>query len=60
MRYALKDVTRDHQALAEFLALGGRLPPLTVVDGVVIHGFDLERLEATLEARSPGPEASET
>lgn len=50
MRYALKDVTRDPAALAEFLALGGRLPPLTVIDGVAVAGFDLPRLEALLEA----------
>jgi hypothetical protein len=49
VRYALKDVRRDRQALDEFLALGGRLPPLTVIDGVAVAGFDLPRLEALLE-----------
>ena len=54
MRYALKDVTRDPAALAEFLALGGRLPPLTVVDGVAVAGFDLPRLEALLDEDEAG------
>jgi hypothetical protein len=57
VRYALKDVRRDPAALAEFLALGGRLPPLTVIDGVAVAGFDLPRLEQLLdadEASSPG------
>jgi hypothetical protein len=50
VRYALKDVRRDPAALAEFLALGGRLPPLTVIDGVPVAGFDLPRLEQLLDA----------
>jgi hypothetical protein len=49
VRYALKDVTRDSAALAEFLALGGRLPPLTVIDGVAVAGFDFDRLERLLD-----------
>lgn len=53
MRYALKDVTRDRQALDEFLAFGGRLPPLTVIDGVAVAGFDLPRLERLLAADEP-------
>lgn len=61
MRYALKDVTRDREALREFTALGGRLPPLTVVDGEVVHGFDLARLEALLDEDEdrPGVASSE-
>jgi hypothetical protein len=49
VRYALKDVMHDEAALAEFLALGGRLPPLTVVDGVGVAGFNPARLEALLD-----------
>jgi hypothetical protein len=55
VRYALKDVTRDRAALAEFEALGGRLPPLTLVDGQVVVGFDLARLEALLDDQETGP-----
>jgi hypothetical protein len=55
VRYALKDVRRDPAALAEFEALGGRLPPLTVVDGVAVSGFDLPRLEALLAEEPPLP-----
>jgi hypothetical protein len=53
VRYALKDLRHDRQALDEFLALGGRLPPLTVIDGVAVAGFDLARLEQLLADEPP-------
>jgi glutaredoxin-like protein NrdH len=46
--YELRDVTRDEQALREFLALGLPLPPVTVVDGVAVQGYQPDRLERLL------------
>ena len=46
--YELRDVTHDEQALREFLALGLPLPPVTVVDGVPVLGYEPEQLEALL------------
>jgi hypothetical protein len=46
--YTLRVVTDDPQALQEFLALGLPLPPVTVVDGVPVQGYQPERLEELL------------
>ena len=48
VQYELRDVTHDEQALHEFLALGLPLPPVTVVDGVPVQGYQPERLEELL------------
>ncbi len=48
VRYELRDVTRDERSLREFLALGLPLPPVTVVDGVPVQGYQPARLEALL------------
>jgi len=47
--YVLKNVVTDPVALAEFEALGLLLPPVTVVDGVAVRGYDPVRLEALLD-----------
>lgn len=54
MRYALKDLRFDQQAIAEFQALGGRLPPLTMVDGTPVHGFNPAQLERLLDSIDGG------
>lgn len=46
--YELRNVAMDERALREFLALGLPLPPVTVVDGVPVQGFQPERLEELL------------
>ena len=46
--YELRDVTHDEQARREFLALGLPLPPVTVVDGVPVQGYQPEWLEELL------------
>jgi glutaredoxin len=46
--YVLKDVARDPEALAEFRRLGFRLPPVVLVDGEAVEGFQPDRLEALL------------
>ena len=48
--YELKDVTRDPQALREFLATGCLLPPLVVIDGQLLPGFQPQRMEELLLA----------
>ncbi len=48
IEYELKDVTRDRQALAEFVEAGFLLPPVTVVDGVAVRGYDPDRLDELL------------
>ena len=59
--YVLKDVRRDPEALAEFRRLGFLLPPVTVVNGVAVCGFDPERLLDLLGAdeRPAGPDRPE-
>ena len=46
--YELRDVMHDERALREFLALGLPLPPVTVVDGVPVQGYQPGRLEELL------------
>lgn len=47
--YILKDISRDSQAASEFLATGALLPPVVVVDGEIVAGYDPARLEELLE-----------
>lgn len=47
--YRLRNVSTEEDAVQEFLALGGRIPPLLVVGDVTIHGFDPDAIEAALE-----------
>lgn len=46
--YQLRVVTTDPRALEEFLALGLSLPPVTVIDGVAVQGYQPERFEELL------------
>jgi len=48
VRYELRNVTQDEEALRAFLALGLPLPPVTVVDGVAVQGYQPARLEELL------------
>ena len=48
MRYTLKDLRTDRAAIAEFLARGYRLPPVTVIDGIAVEGFRPDRLAELL------------
>ena len=56
--YILKNVVRDPDALAEFRRLGFLLPPVTVVNGVAVRGYDPQRLEALLESGEAPDEPS--
>ena len=46
--YEPRDVVRDPEALAEFLALGAPLPPVVAYDGRWVAGYDPERLDELL------------
>jgi glutaredoxin len=49
VRYELKNLNTDAAARAEFLAAGFKLPPVLVIDGISVQGFDLERIDALLD-----------
>jgi hypothetical protein len=55
--YTLRDLNADGAARGEFLRLGFRLPPVVVVNGVAVQGFQPERLEAVLEEAGAFDEA---
>jgi len=48
--FLLRDLNLDSIARAEFVGGGYRLPPVTVIDGVAVEGFDPDRLDALLDA----------
>jgi len=43
-----RDITEDEEALAELGELGYMTTPVTVIDGEVVIGFDLAKLEPLL------------
>jgi hypothetical protein len=50
VRFTLHDVSRDAAARDEFLRRGYRLPPVVVIDGVAVEGFQPEPIEALIAA----------
>ncbi len=48
IRYTLKNVSEDRAAAGEFVRLGFLLPPVVVVDGEAVAGYQPERLAALL------------
>jgi hypothetical protein len=48
VRYVLKNLNTDPAAREEFRAAGFKLPPVLVIDGVPVEGFDPERIDALL------------
>ncbi len=46
--YTLKNVSDDPEAAAEFVRNGYLLPPVVVVDGEAVPGYQPERLDALL------------
>ena len=46
--YTLRNVSEDAEAAAEFVRRGFLLPPVVVVDGQAVSGYQPERLEALL------------
>ena len=51
MPFELKDVTRDRAALDVFLKSGFLLPPVVVIDGIPVQGFQPDRMEELLWRR---------
>jgi glutaredoxin 3 len=48
VEFSVRNVVTDAEARDEFLRAGYRLPPVTVIDGVAVEGFQPERLEELL------------
>jgi glutaredoxin 3 len=46
--YTLRNVSEDPEAAAEFVRRGYMLPPVVVVDGQAVPGYQPERLDALL------------
>lgn len=51
VEFQVKDVRQDPQAQAEFLRMGFRGTPVTLIDGQAIVGFDQAKLMAALRGR---------
>lgn len=47
--YTVKDVVKDPQARQEFLGMGFRGTPVTMIDGEPIVGFDQARIVSALQ-----------
>jgi glutaredoxin len=48
VRYELRNLNSDAEARAQFLAAGFKLPPVLLIDGVAVEGYDPERIDALL------------
>jgi hypothetical protein len=48
VRFELKNLNTDAEAREAFLRAGFKLPPVLVIDGVPIEGFQPERIDALL------------
>jgi hypothetical protein len=53
VRFTVLDLNRDAAAREEFLRRGYRLPPVVVIDGVAVEGFQPERLQDLIERAEP-------
>lgn len=54
--FTVKNVATDAAARREFEATGALLPPVTVIHGVAVAGFQPEALLRLLEAPTTSPE----
>ena len=52
--FEAKNIEEDDAAYDELMALGARAVPVTVIDKVVITGFDQAKLRAALAAAAGG------
>ncbi len=46
----------NEQAAHEFVRLGGRLAPLLVIDGELVHGFQPDAIDEALERAAARPQ----
>jgi glutaredoxin len=53
VRYELRDLNTDVAARAEFVAAGFRLPPVLVIDGVPVEGFQPALIDELLDRALP-------
>ena len=54
VRYELKNLNTDAVAREAFLRAGFKLPPVLVIDGIAVEGFQPERIDELL-GTEPGP-----
>jgi hypothetical protein len=47
--FSVKNVVTDAGARDEFLRAGWRLPPVTVIDGVAVEGYQPEQIERLID-----------
>ena len=45
VEFTVRNLNLDAEARAEFLRAGFRLPPVVVIDGVAVEGFQPDRIE---------------
>ncbi|MGH2584362.1 MAG: glutaredoxin family protein [Dehalococcoidia bacterium] len=48
VRYELKNLNTDPAAREEFRRAGIKLPPVLVIDGIPVEGFQPDRIDALL------------
>lgn len=48
IEFEIRDVTKDPQALEELKGLGYAATPVTIIDGEIVIGFDLDKLKELL------------
>jgi glutaredoxin len=49
IQFQEKDIAQDHSALADLKKLGYMTTPVIVVDGSVIVGFDVDKIDQALQ-----------
>jgi glutaredoxin len=49
VEFIVRNAVTDPEAREEFLRAGWRLPPVTVIDGNAVEGFQPERLEELID-----------
>ena len=53
VRYDVKNLNEDAEARETFLRAGFHLPPVVVIDGVAVEGFQPDQIDALLNLDAP-------